>query len=116
MTDTTNNLVPNKGKLWRFVAAVGAWLQALEYTSFDYTQTRIDRLERKVVELTEDLRQSRASTLVTWTPMTKAKPRPNMRVLSAAYGSVSAVVAWCKIQEFRTATKAALGPFRVLAG
>ena len=47
-----NNLVPNKGKLWRFVAAVGAWLQALEYTSFDYTQDRIDRLERKVVEKT----------------------------------------------------------------
>ena len=62
MTDTTNNLVPNKGKLWRFVAAVGAWLQALEYTSFDYTQDRIDRLERKVVELTEELRQSRASS------------------------------------------------------
>ena len=48
MTDTTNNLVPNKGKLWRFVTAVGAWLQGLEYTSFDYTQDRIDRLERKV--------------------------------------------------------------------
>ena len=62
MTDTTNNLVPNQGKLWRFVAAFGAWLQALDYTSFDYTQDRIDRLERKVVELTEELRQSRASS------------------------------------------------------
>jgi hypothetical protein len=61
VTNTTNNLVSNKGKLWRFVAAVGDWLQALEYTSFDYTQDRIDRLERQVVELTEELRQSRAS-------------------------------------------------------
>ena len=62
MIDPANNLVPNKGKLWRFVATVGAWLQALDYTSFDYTQDRIDRLERKVVELTEELRQSRASS------------------------------------------------------
>ena len=61
MTDTTNNLVP-RGKLWRFVAAVGTWLHALEYTSFDYTQDRIDRLERKVVELTEELHQSQASS------------------------------------------------------
>jgi hypothetical protein len=68
MTDTTNNLVPNKGKFWRFVAAGGAWLQALEYTSFDYTQDRIDRLELKVVALTEELRQSRASSLVTLHP------------------------------------------------
>ena len=56
-----NKIVPNKQKPWRFVATVGAWLQALDYTSFDYTQDRIDRLERKVVELTEELRQSRAS-------------------------------------------------------
>jgi hypothetical protein len=62
MTDTANNLVPKRGKLWRFVASVGAWLQALEYTSFDYTQDRIDRLERKVAGLTEELRQSRASS------------------------------------------------------
>jgi len=62
LTDPANNLGPNKGKLWRFVATVGAWLQALDYTSFDYTQDRIDRLERKVVEVTEELRQSRASS------------------------------------------------------
>ena len=40
LTDPANNLGPNKGKLWRFVATVGAWLQALDYTSFDYTQDR----------------------------------------------------------------------------
>ena len=62
MTDTANNLVPKRGKLWRFVATVGAWLQALDYTSFDYTQDRIDRLERKVAGLTEELRQGRASS------------------------------------------------------
>jgi hypothetical protein len=60
--DPANNLVPNKGKLWRFAATVGAWLEALDYSSFDYTQDRIDRLERKVVELTEELRHSRASS------------------------------------------------------
>jgi hypothetical protein len=59
MSDTANNLVPKRGKLWRFVASVGAWLEAFDYTSFDYTQDRIDRLERKVVELTEELRRSR---------------------------------------------------------
>ena len=48
MTDTANNLVPKRGKLWPFVASVCAWLQALDYTSFDCTQDRIDRLERKV--------------------------------------------------------------------
>ena len=28
MIDTANNLVPKRGKLWRFVASVGDWLQA----------------------------------------------------------------------------------------
>jgi len=62
MTDTAINLVPKQGKLRRFVATVFEWLQALEYTSFDYTHDRIDRLERKVAELTEELRESRASS------------------------------------------------------
>ena len=62
MTGTANNLVRKQGKLWRFVATFGAWLQALDYTSFDYTQDRIDLLERKVAGLTEELRQSRASS------------------------------------------------------
>ncbi|MDR3462509.1 MAG: hypothetical protein P4L76_09380 [Beijerinckiaceae bacterium] len=62
MSDTANNPAPKQGKPWRFVAAVGAWLQAFDDTSFDYTQDRIDRLERKVAELTEELRQSRASS------------------------------------------------------
>ena len=68
VTDRANNLVPNKGKLWRFAATVGAWLQALDYTSFDYTQDRIDRLERKVARLTEELSQSRRLAFVTLHP------------------------------------------------
>ncbi len=62
MAGTANNLVRNQEKLWRFVATFGAWLQALDYTSFDYTQDRIDVLERKVAALTEELRASRASS------------------------------------------------------
>ena len=62
MTDTAINLVPKQGKLRRFVATVFEWLEALEHTSFDYTHDRIDRLERKVAELTEELRESHASS------------------------------------------------------
>ena len=63
MTDTANDLVPKPGHLWRFVAGVRAWLQVLDYTSFDYTQDRIGQLERKVAALTEELRESRGSSL-----------------------------------------------------
>ena len=52
MSDRANNLVPKRERFGRFVATVGAWLQAFDYTSFDYTQDRIDQLERTVVELT----------------------------------------------------------------
>ena len=72
MTDTANHLVPEQGKLRRALAAVFAWLQAMEYTSFDYTLDRIERLEREVGQLKEELRQSRdtgASILTTVAPM-----------------------------------------------
>ena len=59
MTDTANHLVPEQGKLRRALAAVFAWLQAMEYTSFDYTLDRIERLEREVGQLKKELRQSR---------------------------------------------------------
>jgi polyhydroxyalkanoate synthesis regulator phasin len=62
MKHTANHSVPEQGKFRRTLAAVGAWLDALEHTSYDYTQDRIDRLERKVAGLTEELRQSRASS------------------------------------------------------
>jgi hypothetical protein len=56
MTDTANHLVPVQGKLRRALAAVFAWLQAMDYTSFDYTLDRIERLEREVGQLKEELR------------------------------------------------------------
>ena len=59
MTDTANHLVPEQGKLRRALAAVFTRLQAMEYTSFDYTLDRIERLERQVGQLKEELRQSR---------------------------------------------------------
>jgi hypothetical protein len=68
MTDTANHLVPEQGKFRRALAAVFAWLQAMEYSSFDYTLDRIERLEREVGQLKEELRQSRTrgpSTLTT---------------------------------------------------
>ena len=36
----------------------------MEYTSVDYTLDRIERLEREVGQLKEELRQSRATGLV----------------------------------------------------
>ena len=59
MTDTANHLVPEQRKLRRALAAVFAFLQTMEYTSFDYTLDRIERLEREVGQLKEELRQSR---------------------------------------------------------
>ena len=59
MTDTANHLVPGQRRFRRALAAVFSWLQAMEYTSFDYTLDRIERLEREVGRLKEELRQSR---------------------------------------------------------
>ena len=59
MTDTANHLVTGQGKLRRALAAVFAWLEAMDTTSSDYTFDRIERLEREVGQLKEDLRQSR---------------------------------------------------------
>ena len=59
MTDTANHLVPKQGKFRRALAAVFAWTEAMDYSSFDYTRDRIDHLEREVEQLKEELRQSR---------------------------------------------------------
>ena len=59
MTDTANQLVPEQGKFRRALAVVGAFLQSLDSTNFDYTLDRIERLEREVGQLKEELRQSR---------------------------------------------------------
>jgi HAMP domain-containing protein len=59
MTHTANHAVPEPGKFRRALAAFWAFLQAMESTSFDYTLDRIERLEREVARLREELRQSR---------------------------------------------------------
>ena len=59
MTHAANHSVPEQGKLGRALAAVWAFLQSMESTSFDYALDRIERLEREVGQLKEGLRQSR---------------------------------------------------------
>jgi hypothetical protein len=59
MTDTANHLIPEQGKFHRALAVVFSWLQAMEYTSVDYTLDRIELLERELGQLKEELRQSR---------------------------------------------------------
>jgi hypothetical protein len=61
MIDTANPSVPEQGKLHRALAAAWAFLEGLESTSFDYTLDRIERLEREVGRLKEELRESRNS-------------------------------------------------------
>ena len=51
MPDTAIDPVPKQGKFRRALAAVGAWLQALDYTGFDYTLDRIEGLERELARL-----------------------------------------------------------------
>ena len=58
MTHTANHSIPEQGKFRRALAAVWAFLQRMESTSFDYTLDRIERLEREVGRLKEELRQS----------------------------------------------------------
>lgn len=50
---------PEQGIVRRALAAIGAVLQALDYTSFDYTLDRIALLERELERVEEELRQSR---------------------------------------------------------
>ena len=59
MTHTANHAVPEQGKFRRALAAIWAFLQAMESTSFDYTLDRIERLEREVGRLKEEVRQGR---------------------------------------------------------
>jgi hypothetical protein len=59
MTHSANYAVPEPGKFRRALAAAWAFLQAMESTSFDYTLDRIERVEREVARLKEELRQSR---------------------------------------------------------
>ncbi|WP_171257870.1 hypothetical protein, partial [Acinetobacter baumannii] len=63
-TDSANHPVTEQGKLRRALAAVFAWIEAMDYTSFDYTLDRIERLEREVGQLKQELHQSRDTGLV----------------------------------------------------
>lgn len=57
MARTANHSVPEHGRFRRALAAVWAFLQAIDSTSFDYTLDRIGRLEQDVGRLKEKLRQ-----------------------------------------------------------
>jgi HAMP domain-containing protein len=62
MPDKSIHPIPKQGKFRRALAAVGAWLQALDYTGFDYTLDRIEHLEQELARLKEELRQSREAS------------------------------------------------------
>ena len=62
MLDTAIDPIPKQRKVRRALAAAGAWLQALDYTGFDYTLDRIERLEQELARLKEELRQSREAS------------------------------------------------------
>jgi HAMP domain-containing protein len=62
MPDTAIDPVPKQGKFRLALAAVGAWLQALDYTGFDYTLDRIEGLEQELARLKEELRRSREAS------------------------------------------------------
>jgi hypothetical protein len=59
MTDAAGHSVAEQGKIRRALAGVGAFLQSMDYTSFDYTLDRIERLEREVRPLKEQIGQRR---------------------------------------------------------
>ena len=58
MTDTAIHPIPKQGKFRRALSAVGALLQALDYTGFDYALDRMEHLERELARQKEELRQA----------------------------------------------------------
>ncbi len=56
MINMANHLITGQGRFRRALAVVFSWLQAMENTGVDYTLDRIERLEREVRELNEELR------------------------------------------------------------
>ena len=60
MAHTANPSFPEQGKFRRALVSIWATLEAMSSSSgFDYTLDRIERLEREVGRLKEELRQSR---------------------------------------------------------
>lgn len=64
MTQATNPSAPARGVFRRALAASWAFLQRMESGSAGYTFDRIERLEREVGRLQEELRKSRNSGAV----------------------------------------------------
>ncbi len=62
MTHTANHPVQEQGKLRRALGAVWAFVQVMESTGFDHTLCRIERLEREVGRLNEELRRGQNPT------------------------------------------------------
>jgi len=62
MADTAIPPNPKQGKFRRALAAINAWLLALDYTGFDYTLDRTERLEQELARLKEELRRSREAS------------------------------------------------------
>lgn len=64
MTHLANHSASQQGKFRRVFGAVWAFLLRLEATSFDYSLDRIERLEREVAQLKEEMRQSQEQAAV----------------------------------------------------
>ena len=64
MAYKANHSVPGQGKLRRGLASVFSFLQAMEATPFDYTLDRLERLEREIEQLKDELRQGRKRSFV----------------------------------------------------
>ena len=62
MSDSAIRPIPKQGKFRRALAAVNAWIQALDYTGFDYILDRTELLEQELARLKEELRQSREAS------------------------------------------------------
>jgi hypothetical protein len=62
VADIAIHPIHKQGKFRRALATVGSWLVALDYTGFDYILDRIERLERELIWLKEELRQSREAS------------------------------------------------------
>ncbi len=62
MTPTANHSVSKQGAFRRTLTAVWAFVQSMDYTSFDYTLDRIERLERELAQLRMELRQGRPNS------------------------------------------------------
>jgi MoxR-like ATPase len=62
MPDTAIHPIPKQGKFRHALAAASAWLQALDYTGFDYILDRTEHVEQELARLKEELRQSREAS------------------------------------------------------